>query len=369
MVKFYFLFFILIFSSVYLGLHFYVYSRIAAGLMLSSSVCRYLRLFFLVAAFSFLLGEFLNRRVTSFWIKPFAGFGSIWIGVISIAFAVFVISDVFRIFFHGASFRYYSVVISLSVTFLAAVYSLYNVAREPVIKELKIKTGKVPQKLSGFVIIQLSDLHINFLKSEKWLSKIVEKTNRENPDLVVITGDLIDADLCKLDGFCDVLKKIKSKYGIFAVTGNHEFYAGIDKFLGIAKNSNIKILRNEKTTIAGAFELVGIDDKAGRRFSEVGSDLNSALKNIDFTKPVILLSHQPDIFNYAQKLGVNLQLSGHTHAGQIPPMDLIVMSAFKYPYGLYRQSGSYLYTTSGTGIWGPPMRLFSRCEIVKIVIE
>ncbi|MFA5780012.1 MAG: metallophosphoesterase [Elusimicrobiota bacterium] len=374
MTKFYFLFFILIFSSIYLGIHFYVYSRITAGLILSSSVCRYLRLFFLVAAFSFLLGEFLNRRIislqiTSFLIKPFAEFGSIWIGVISIAFTIFVISDVFRIFFHGAAFRHYSVVFSLAVTFLASVYSLYNVAREPVIKELKISTGKLSQKLPGFVIIQLSDLHINFLKSERWLNKIVEKTNRENPDLVVITGDLIDADLCRLDGFCDVLKKIKSKYGIFAVTGNHEFYAGIDKFLDIAKNSNITVLRNEKTTVADAFELAGVDDKTGRRFSEAGSDLKLALKNCDFTKPVILLSHQPDIFDEAGKLDVDLQLSGHTHAGQIPPMDLIVMLTFKYPYGLYRQSGSYLYTTSGTGIWGPPMRLFSRCEIVKIVLE
>jgi len=369
MAKLYFLFFILIFSSIYLGIHFYVYSRITAGLMLSSSVCRYLRLFFLIAAFSFLFGEFLNRRITSFWIKPFAEAGSIWIGVICIAFTVFVISDVFRIFFHGVSFRYYSVVFSLAVTFLASAYSLYNVARAPVMKELKIKTGKLPQKLSGFVIIQISDLHINFLKSERWLNKIIEKTNMENPDLVVITGDLIDADLCRLDGFCDVLRKIKSKYGVFAVTGNHEFYAGVGMFLEIAKNSNIKVLRNEKTTIAGAFELAGIDDKAGRRFSEVGSDLNSALKNCDFTKPVILLSHQPDIFDEAKKLGVDLQLSGHTHAGQLPPMDLITMFYFKYPFGLYQKSGSYLYTTSGTGIWGPPMRLFSRNEIVKIVLE
>lgn len=369
MAKLYFLFFILIFSSIYLGIHFYVYSRITVGLMLSSFACRYLRLFFLIAAFSFLLGEFLNRRMALFLIKPLAEFGSIWIGIISVAFTVFVISDVFRIFFHGASFRYYSVVFSLAVTFLASVYSFYNVAREPVIKELKIRTGKLPQKLSGFVIIQISDLHINFLKSEKWLNKIVEKTNREYPDLVVITGDLIDADLCRLNHFCDTLKKLKSEYGIFAVTGNHEFYAGVDMFMDIAKNSNIKVLRNEKITIAGAFELAGIDDKAGRRFSKVREELNSALKNCDFAKPVILLSHQPDIFDEAQKLGVDLQLSGHTHAGQIPPMDLITMFYFKYPFGLYQKNGSNLYTTSGTGIWGPPMRLFSRCEIVKIVLE
>ena len=172
-----------------------------------------------------------------------------------------------------------------------------------------------------------------------------------------------------MNHFCDTLKKLKSRHGVFAVTGNHEFYAGINMFMDVAKNSNITVLRNEKITIADSIELAGIDDKAGTRFSEVGSDLKLALKNIDFTKPVILLSHRPDIFNEAEKSGVDLQLSGHLHAGQIPPMDLIVMLAFKYPYGLYRKNGSYLYTTSGTGIWGPPMRLFSRCEIVKIVLE
>ncbi len=369
MSKLYFSFFVLIFSSVYLGIHFYIYSRIAAGLVLPLVVAKYLRLFFLIAAFSFLLGEFLSRRTTSFLATPLAEFGSIWLGVISIAFTIFVISDVFRIFFHGASFRYYSVVFSLIVTFLVSVYSFYNVARAPVIKELKIRTGKLPQKLSGFVIIQISDLHINFLKSEKWLNKIVEKTNRENPDLVVITGDLIDADLCKLNHFCDTLKKLKSRHGVFAVTGNHEFYAGVNMFTDIAKNSNITVLRNEKTTIAGAIELAGIDDKTGRRFSEVGSDLSLALKNCDFAKPVILLSHQPDIFDEAEKSGVDLQLSAHTHAGQIPPMDLITMFYFKYPYGLYQKNDSYLYTSCGTGTWGPPMRLFSRCEIVKIILE
>ena len=179
MAKLYFLFFILIFSSVYLGIHYYVYSRIATGLVLSLVVARYFRLFFLIAAFSFLLGEFLSRRTTSFLATPLAEIGSTWLGIISIAFTIFIIADVFspalvcKGWVHGASFRYYSVVFSLVITFLAAAYSLYNVAREPVIKELKIRTGKLPQKLSGFVIIQLSDLHINFLKSEKWLNKIV----------------------------------------------------------------------------------------------------------------------------------------------------------------------------------------------------
>jgi uncharacterized protein len=215
----------------------------------------------------------------------------------------------------------------------------------------------------------LSDLHLDFLKSDKWLKDIINKTNNINPDLIVITGDLIDNDLSKIQQFCESLKKLKSKYGVYAVTGNHEFYVGINEFIKVAQHSNIKVLRNEKETISDSIELIGIDDNTGKRFSEIGSDLKTALKNCDLKKPIILLSHQPDIFSEAVKNGVDLQLSGHTHAGQIPPMDLIVKFYFKYPYGLYHRNLSYLYTTSGTGIWGPPMRLFSRSEIVKIILK
>ena len=100
----------------------------------------------------------------------------------------------------------------------------------------------------------------------------------------------------------------------------------------------------------------------------MGRQASNGVKGVDLTKPVILLSHQPDIFDKAVKSGVDLQLSGHTHAGQIPPMDLIVQFYFKYPYGLYHKDSAYLYTSSGTGLWGPPMRLFSRSEIVKITL-
>ena len=227
----------------------------------------------------------------------------------------------------------------------------------------------LPEKFSGFTIVQLSDIHLNLLRSEKWLSQIVDKTNNLKPDIIVITGDLIDSELGEVKRFSSILKNLKSKYGVYAVAGNHEFYARYEKFLALAKESNIIILKNEKVTVAGAIELAGIDDETGKRFSQSGSNLEKVLKDCDFRKPVILLSHQPDVFDEAVKFGVDLQLSGHTHAGQIPPMDLIVQFYFKYPYGLYRKNSSYIYTTSGTGTWGPPMRLFTRDEIVKIILK
>jgi len=369
MFKLHFLVFFLVFILIYVGLHYYVYTRVAVGLNLSGTASIYLGLFFIIGAISFFVGELLTRQSTNFMVKPIAEFGSIWLGVISIALSVFIIADILRIFFHGESFRYYSVIVSLIVIFLVSAYSVYNVIRPDIIKELKIKIDKLPSKLSGFTIVQFSDVHLHLLKSSGWLNGIIEKTNGLNPDLIVITGDLIDADLSRSDEFCYALNRLKSKYGVYAITGNHEYYAGVDKFLKIAKMSNIKVLRNEKTTIAGAIELAGVDDKTGKTYEGIGTRLNDALKDCDFKKPVILLSHQPDVFDEAAKAGVDLQLSGHVHAGQIPPMDLIVMFYFKYPYGLYHKGRSFLYTTSGTGTWGPPMRFFSRSEIVKIVLE
>ncbi|MBN1383897.1 MAG: metallophosphoesterase [Elusimicrobia bacterium] len=368
--RMHFLFFFLIFLSIYLGVHYYVYSRIASGLLLSSKACKYLRLFFLFASLSFILGEFLSRRMDYSWVEPVALTGVVWFGVIFIAVTVFLIADILRIFFHSESFRYYSVIFSLITVFFISAFSVYNAAvRRAIIKEIEIKLEKLPKKLSGFSIVQLSDLHLNLLKSEKWLCQIVSRTNELNPDIIVITGDLMDSELGDARGFCSILKGLKSKYGVYAVSGNHEFYAGYDRFLDIAGKSDITVLKNEKITIAGSIELVGIDDETGRRFSEPGSDLEKAFKNCDLKKPIILLSHQPDVFDKAVEFGTDLQLSGHTHAGQIPPLDLIVQFYFKYPYGLYCRNSSYIYTTAGTSTWGPPMRLFTRNEIIKFILK
>jgi hypothetical protein len=217
--------------------------------------------------------------------------------------------------------------------------------------------------------VQLSDLHLDSTKSAGKVAGMVEAVNELDPDLIVITGDFIDGDITSDSLFCDSLSQLKARYGIISITGNHEFYAGIDYFLEFSKKLNITVLRNEKKTVAQALEIVGIDDNEGRQFSRMGPDLDGAMKGCDPAKPVILLRHRPEGFEQAVRKGVALQISGHTHAGQIPPMDLLVCLFLKYPYGLYRKNGSYLYTSCGTGYWGPPMRLFSRSEIVKFVLR
>ena len=359
----FFVFFAVV-TAVFILLNFYVYHRTKTDLKLSVRQSQAAKILFSALGTSFFIGVFLFRR------SPFnliLAAGSVWLGILSLSVSVFAAKDLLSLLFtrHGALF-------SKTAFFLLPaiiLYSIYNGLRAPAVHEIEIFSEKVPDGLDGFSIVQLSDLHLGYLKSSRWFEKVVENTVSLKPDLILITGDLIDRDICGIDQICGVLRELKAPDGVFAVTGNHEFYSGASLFETIADRAGFTVLRNNKYDLHPSLELIGVDDKTGKSFGETGTDLEKALKGSDSGKFRILLSHQPGLFTEAARKGIDLQLSGHTHAGQIPPLDLIVFLAFKYPCGLYKKGTSTLYTTTGTGTWGPPMRLFSRSKIVKITLR
>ncbi|MBN1824308.1 MAG: metallophosphoesterase [Endomicrobiales bacterium] len=365
-----FVVFLTVFLSVFFGMHYYAYIHVAKGFLLAGNARWLLRLFFLSAGLSFVLGEFISRRAYNVFLKFFEFSGTVWLGTLSIAVSVFLVFDILRIFFRSQAFiRQGTLFCVLLITVLSS-YALFNGTRLPSIREIKIKTGRLarPEPLS---IVHLTDIHINNYTSPTRVAKIVEMTNSLDPDAVFITGDLVDANLCETKTFSNVLKELRARYGVFAVTGNHEFYAGMENFICLAESSGIKAIRNSFEK-AGGLIIMGIDDDISSRGPGALPVLEEVFAKIapeDKRLPAILLSHRPDTFDAAQKLGVLLQLSGHTHAGQIPPMDIIVRLAFKYPIGLYKKGDSWCYTSPGTNYWGPPMRLFSKNEITRIVIE
>lgn len=358
-----FIIFISIASLIYLGLHLFVYKVIAGNLDITVNAKRAIKIFFWFSGLSLFIGIFLSRGYKIHFLNHYA---YVWLGIIAVSF--FVLLAAFTAGKFAPSRVKLFTMIGLCITSIIVIVSLVNGLRKPVVREITIPSKKIPAQLSGFSIVHLSDIHMESYKSNRTIGHMVDTVNRLKPDLVVITGDLIEGNICEDAAFCEHLERLNATYGVLAVTGNHEFYAGLDNFNKLASRFNMKILRNEHVTVAGLVQVVGLDDDEARRFGGKGPDLEMALKGCDLTKPVILLYHRPDHFDSAAAQGVDLQLSGHTHGGQIPPMDLLVWLYYKYPAGLFKKGDSFIHTTYGTGYWGPPMRFLSRNEIVKITL-
>lgn len=296
------------------------------------------------------------------------GTGNLWLGVFALAFTHYIICSVVAFLF--SKYRQQIVFGTFVILILTSFYSIFNGLRLPVVKEVHLAMAKLPGKLNGFTIVQLSDLHLGGMAKPKWLEQVVKKVNGLHPHLVVITGDLIEGYGWQGNGkpYAEALKKLKSIHGVYAVSGNHDLCEGGKYFFSIAKEAGITLLNNRFITVAGGIQLAGVCDPYGKSHHRPGPDIDKALKNIDPSLPVIFLSHRPEYFRPASQYGIDLQLSGHTHAGQITPIDLIIKLLYHHPYGLYKEGDSYIYTSCGTSVMAVPMRLFSQNEIVKIVL-
>lgn len=315
--------------------------------------------------------------------------GYIWMGLMLMLFAGLVITDLARLaFIAGRSIlgilplppdRQLALVrwVALAVCGAAALAGSYSVLqglRRPVIKELQIALPKLPAALAGTRLVQLSDLHIGATKSEAFAKDVVERTNALNPDIILLTGDIVEGRFGSVRADVQVLAGLKARLGVYMVTGNHEYYSGLREWLPELERLGIKILRNRHVTLDadkdGGWVLAGIDDWKGDSVEPgQGADMARALKDVDPQRPVVLLSHQPKAMIQAAQAGVGLVLSGHTHGGQIWPFGLAVrLQQASFLVGLYRVGGSQLYVNPGTGHWGPPMRLGTRSEITHITL-
>lgn len=257
-----------------------------------------------------------------------------------------------------------ALIVSVGVIF----YSIINNAAGTTVREVEIVTPKDTGMDRPFRMVQLSDVHLDEASNMNKVSRMVEKVNSLNPDIIVITGDMVDGEVHEDCELKNVLCNLQSRFGVYAVSGNHEFYSGIDGFNHLAENSGITVLRDEKKEITGSVTLVGLKDHTSVKYGRKRFTAD-IVKGLDKKKFNILIGHRPYGIEANGPLGIDLQLAGHTHAGQIPPMDLLVQLVYRYPQGLYRSGDSHMYTSSGTGIWGPPMRFLSRNEIVLFRIS
>ncbi|MCP4217995.1 MAG: metallophosphoesterase [bacterium] len=349
--------------TVLFGLHFFVFRFFSRSLHFSASTAKYLKIFFWCSGLSFIVGMLLSR---GFKIHFLIHYAYIWLGVIAISFAVTLIARLVTVVFPALT-RVSALSAAAAIGVLIFL-TLFNGYRSPTVKDVTVPINGLSEGAAGFTIVQVSDLHMEAYKSEKNISSLVDTVNGLKADLIVITGDLVDGDVCRDSDYCRHLKRLKATHGVVAVTGNHEYFSGVSKFLEMAKEAGITVLSNRHITVGDGLQIIGLEDVEARRFGFEGPDLEKAVAGCDVTRPMILLNHRPLGFPRAVSKGVDLMLAGHTHAGQIPPMDMLVWFYYKYPYGLYELDGSYIYTSPGTGFWGPPMRFLSTNEITRITL-
>lgn len=257
--------------------------------------------------------------------------------------------------------------------FVAGAAGVRTALREPRLERRELRLPRWPVGLDGFRIVQISDVHIGPILDRRFASALVERSNALRPDLVAITGDLVDGQVRLVGEEVEPFAHLRAAHGVFFVTGNHDHYSGADDWVQRVERLGIRPLRNERVTIARAgeaFDLAGVEDHHAHLVSGTQrEDLPTALAGRDVRRPVVLLAHDPLTFRTAANLGVDLQLSGHTHGGQIWPFRYLVRLSTPYVVGHYRANGSQLYVSRGTGFWGPAMRLFKPGEITEIVIR
>jgi len=248
-------------------------------------------------------------------------------------------------------------------------YAVFE-ARHPRVEHLRIETAKLPEEVPRLRIVQISDVHLGLVVRHRYAREIADRIRRAEPDLVVSTGDLVDAEINHLEGLAEILRETGPRLGMFAVTGNHEYYAGIDQALAFTRRAGFTVLRGEAATIGDVLRIAGVDDPAGAATGQPPERTEAGVLG-EAPSPhfTLLLKHRPRL-DEGSRGRFDLQLSGHTHYGQIFPFRYVVGIPYPLLSGLHPiPEGGSLYTSRGTGTWGPRMRFLSPPEITVIDIE
>jgi predicted MPP superfamily phosphohydrolase len=368
-----------IFLSLYGGMHYYVYRKTIAAVPCSHGL--------LLCAFALLLlaplvAELLKAVGLIRLAVPIGWVGYTWMGFAFLFFAFAGLLDlaVFALKTGGrvvgadvASFPTLSPLWSfllLAVLALAATGHGLVAARQVKVEWVRIPTRKLAERPEPFRIVQISDLHLDLWSDEGRVRRIVETIQSIRPDVVVSTGDLIDAGPDRLAGFADHLRKLMPEHGKFAVTGNHEAYVGSANSLAVTERAGFKMLSYQGVSVDGGIHFVGVDDPAVRQQVMMdGRAEKAALQQVPNEGFTVLLKHQPRV-NRGSMEWFDLQLSGHTHGGQIFPFHWLVRLVYPARTGLSQVGDeTWLYVNRGTGTWGPPIRFLAPSELTVVELR
>jgi predicted MPP superfamily phosphohydrolase len=360
-----FLTFLTIFLSIYGGAHLFLWWRLLHPLRLAGAQRWFIYLGFVALCVSFPIIHLLLRPRNGPLVTAANFVSSVWMGLVVYLVLVTLVVEIIHVIPPGA----WKISLVAIVAGIITIYGLWE-ASSIVVTHLPVSIPRLPAHLEGFRIVQISDIHLGLNVRGSRLERIVTMVNDLHPDLIVITGDLVDAEALHMEDMVHPLKRLTAKYGTYAVTGNHEYYAGVAEAQRFIESAGVTLLRNRWVTIAGDLQLIGCDDRAGTEVTgQPIPPLHEIAKDIDRTKPAVLLLHTPaTTLAELHSLGIDLQLSGHTHKGQLWPFNFIVKRVFHTPYGLFTDGNATIYVSRGTGTWGPPMRVGARPEITLVTL-
>jgi hypothetical protein len=373
-----FLIFIGIFLTLYGLLHFYFYRKIIKAFHPSLPYHILIIIILIFLMMSPIIMRVIEGKVPDiiYTITTYSGY--IWMGVIFLLFSFNLVVDLYQFIIYILSRVFDSSLVKyipphrtvfLIIISLIAFINIYGFFEAGRIKteKIRLETGKLPTDIDLLRVVQISDIHFSRTNGLKLASKITGIVKDLNPDILVSTGDLIDDGLKNVEEIQDLFRRINTRYGKYATTGNHEFIAGIEKTSKFTKGCGFKLLRNETVKIDKFLGIAAIDDPGVNRngVSPV-PDERVILDALSDDRINLYLKHQPRVKK--ESIGkFDLQLSGHTHKGQIFPFNYLVSLFYKYMNGLYELgNNSSLYVSRGTGTWGPPIRFLSPPEITVI---
>jgi hypothetical protein len=376
---------LLVGMSVLGAAHYYVWARLVRDSGLPSAAYALLSALAVVLWLSIpatlVLGRSLKPRLAALLVWP----GYVWLGTLFLLLVAVLGVDVLKGLFElwvwlsdtpvsaarRLELKRFWATLAAGLGGVAVLTSLW-LGRKVAVKRVEVRLARLPREMHGTTIVQLSDVHIGPTIGRRFLERVVDKVNALDPDVVVITGDLVDGSVARLAPAVAPLGQLRARHGVFFVTGNHEYYSGADAWCAHLTGLGLRVLRNERVAIGSngqSYDLAGVDDFSAHHFGRGhGSDLARALAGRDETRELVLLAHQPRAVLEASRAGVGLQISGHTHGGQIWPFNLLVRLQQPVTSGLVRFGRSLIYVSNGTGYWGPPMRLGSPAEITQLVL-
>jgi predicted MPP superfamily phosphohydrolase len=374
---------------VLVGLHAYVWARLIRDTRLPQPWTSLATAALVALAAGFPLMRLLARRIPA--VRALSWPLYTWLGVLFLLFVLLLSTDIARAAVWAWSRLRASGRLEIdlgrrtlvarafagAVTAGAAALTVAAVraATGPVaVRRVAVTLPRLPRRLDGLTVVQLTDLHVGPTIGRAFIESIVARTNALEPDVIAITGDLIDGTVAELTDAVAPLAALRARHGVYFVTGNHEYFSGATPWIAELTRLGVRCLRNERVSIGqgdASFDLAGVDDHSGARSGEPGhgEDLAKALADLDPAREVVLLAHQPRSVFAAARFGVGLQISGHTHGGQIWPFSYLVRLQQPFIAGLHRHRETQIYVSRGTGYWGPPMRLGAPAEITQIVLQ